>query len=57
MMKGEILKVGYVDDNNQPQQWHFDCNNEVAALTYTEDGILWAGYSVEELRRISETVS
>ena len=53
MVKGEILKVGYVDTENVPQNWHFDINNGVPILTVTDDGFLYAGYSIDELKFIS----
>jgi hypothetical protein len=56
-IRGTIIKIGYVDEDNIPQNWKFDCNFFVPAITITDDGLLYAGYSVEELKRIAETVS
>ena len=53
IIKGIIENIGYVDENNIPHEWQFDCCNGAAALTITEDGeFLYAGYSPEELKKI-----
>jgi hypothetical protein len=56
-VKAELLKVGYVDENNVPQEWHFDCTHGIPILTIAEDGPLYGGWSVAELKEISESVS
>jgi hypothetical protein len=53
-LKADILQVGFVDKDGTPQNWFFDCNAGVAAITICEDGsLLWGGYTVDELRQIS----
>lgn len=53
-VKAKILQVGYIDSNDQPQGWAFDCDNDAVGIEIGDDGTLyWGGYSVEELRRIA----
>ena len=55
MEKGKILKIGYFDDNGNPLGWHFDClGKDIPEIAISESGeVLWAGYSIEELREIA----
>jgi len=56
--KGVIRKIGYVDENNQPQEWTIDCggNAMIPALEITDNGeFIYAGYSVDELKTIGES--
>ena len=51
--KGKIIAVGHVI-NGIPENWQFDCEERVPALTITADGqMLYAGYSLPELEEIS----
>ena len=49
--KGEILGVGTFDENGYPVGWVIRGN---AALTITENGVLFGGYTAQELREIAE---
>jgi len=51
-MKGKIIVIGSFDSDGRPINWRFDCLCIVPALAMTEDGFLWAGYSVAELKEI-----
>ncbi len=53
--KGDIREIGYIDDNGQPQEWCFDCKGKIPALTILDNEMLYAGYTVDELREISST--
>ena len=47
-IKGEIKAIGTFDEEGRPVGWTFGkCR---AAIDVTDKGILYAGYSVEELR-------
>ncbi len=51
--KGKILSIGYVI-NSLPENWQFDCMGEVPAIIINASGsILYAGYSIQELKKIS----
>lgn len=53
-MKGKILNIGYIDENNKPQRWAFDCLGTIPAQECTADGIiLYAGYTILELKDIA----
>jgi len=53
-LKAEILKVGFVDKDGMPRNWVFDCQFCIPGMTVFPDGSrLYAGYTVEELRKIS----
>ena len=52
--KGKIISVGYVI-NGVPENWQFDCLEEVPAVTISADNqIFYAGYSIAELEQISK---
>lgn len=53
-MKAEIITVGTVNEEGQPKGWEFDCKGQVAGINITEQGVLWGGYTVEELRQIEK---
>jgi hypothetical protein len=52
--KADIVTVGVVDDDGQPQGWVFDCSRcDVPMINVTKSGVLWGGYSLDELREIA----
>ena len=54
MQKAEIVKIGFVDDEDIPQEWGFHCLGTVPALCIDEAGrLLYGGYTVDELRTIA----
>jgi len=57
--KAIITKIGYMDENNQPQDFVFNCNYKpIPVINIKETGeIIYAGYSVEELKEISKSTS
>ncbi|MEJ7770070.1 MAG: hypothetical protein WKF89_19790 [Chitinophagaceae bacterium] len=55
-MKAAIIKIGRVVDGN-PVGWSFDSYTSIPALSISGQGILYYGYTVQELGRISnETI-
>lgn len=51
--KAFIMQIGYVDENNEPKEWIFDCFKVIPHFEITETGEkLYAGYTIEELKRI-----
>jgi hypothetical protein len=53
-VKGKILTVGHII-NGKPENWKIDCEGMVAAINITANGqILYAGYSILELEKISK---
>ena len=53
--KALIMQIGYVDKNNKPQQWVFDCLGFIPSFMVTETGEeLHAGYTIEELKEIGQ---
>ena len=52
-MKANIVKVGKVVNRN-PVNWSFDSYTNIPALSASGDGILYYGYTVEELESIAE---
>ena len=54
-VKAEILNKGIVV-GNELMYWGFDCKEIVPAIEIKDDGtILCAGYTIEELKAISQT--
>jgi hypothetical protein len=51
MMKAKIILIGRVENGN-PVDWSFDSFTTIPALTASGAGILYYGYTVEELEQI-----
>jgi len=52
--KATITRVGFIVDGT-PEGWTFEISGNIPAMAIDSNGrILWAGYTVEELREISE---
>ena len=51
MMKAKIILIGRVENGN-PVDWSFDSFTTIPALTASGAGILYYGYTVEELENI-----
>lgn len=50
--KAVIVKVGRIE-NGQPVDFEFDCrDNPIPIINITENGILYAGHTLDELREI-----
>ena len=54
-LKGLIVQMGYVNKNNKPKEWVFDCFNVIPFFEITETGEeLYARYTIKELKEISQ---
>lgn len=60
MTKMRIVKIGFVDEDG-PCDWIFDGHNEdgteipdTSALSIDNEQTLYGGYTIEELKKISE---
>lgn len=51
--KAKITKVGIVEDG-VAKNWEFDCEGIVAGITFNGEKSLFGGYTIEELKKISE---
>lgn len=51
-MKANILQIGTVENSN-PVNWSFDSYTNIPALSISGKGILYYGYTIEELEIIS----
>jgi hypothetical protein len=51
--KAQITKIGTVNEEGYAIGWGFDCLGDIPGINITDDGILYAGYSIEELRAIA----
>ncbi len=52
-MKAKILQIGKIVNRN-PVNWSFDSYSNIPALNITGKGILYYGYTIEELEWISK---
>ena len=53
-MKAKIIQVGKVVDRN-PVNWSFESYSSIPALSISGKGILYYGYTVEELELIAQS--
>ena len=53
-MKAKILTIGFIDQDGRPKGWNFDGMGVVPFMEVTEEGILYCGYTIEELIEIME---
>ncbi len=54
-MKGEIISIGTIDENDHPKDWVFNGLGKVPMIEITEDDtLLWCGYTLEELMVIKD---
>lgn len=56
--KAKIITVGIIVDG-KPEGFMFDCQNNpgIAGLHITDSGVLFCGWSVEELREVVQRPS
>jgi hypothetical protein len=55
MDKAIILKAGTVTPEGKLEgDWNFDCLGNIPGFSIKENEILYAGYTIEELREIAE---
>ncbi len=54
--KATIIKIGSFNSEGRPVEWEFDCHNNVPAIQYSSGALLYGGYSINELRALSESV-
>lgn len=52
-MKANIIQKGRIEDGN-PVGWSFDSYTNIPALAVSPKGILYFGYTVEELEEVRE---
>ena len=52
-MKANIIQIGRVENRN-PVNWSFDSYTKIPALDVSGKGILYYGYTVEELEEIAQ---
>ena len=53
-MKAKIIRIGKIV-NGDPVDWSFDSYTNIPALNVSGEGILYYGYTVEELDNIAST--
>jgi len=53
MMKAKIIRIGKIVDGD-PVDWSFDSYTSIPALNASGEGILYYGYTVEELDKIAK---
>jgi hypothetical protein len=53
-MKAKIIKIGKIEDGN-PVEWSFDSFTNIPALSVSGKGILYYGYTSDELEAISKS--
>jgi len=53
-MKAKILTIGFIDQDGRPKGWNFNGMGVVPSVEVTEEGILYCGYTIEELTEIME---
>lgn len=51
-MKAKIVQIGKIVNSN-PVNWSFDSYSDIPALSISGKGILYYGYTVEELELIA----
>ncbi|MEJ7766961.1 MAG: hypothetical protein WKF89_04065 [Chitinophagaceae bacterium] len=51
-MKVKIIQKGQIEEGN-PKGWSFDSYTNIPALAVSGKGILYFGYTVEELERLA----
>lgn len=54
MTKAVITKIGTVTPEGMITGWGFDCLGDAPIILFTEDSIVFCGYTFEELREIAE---
>ena len=54
-MKATVIKIGSIDDNNQPLGFSLDCRRVVPGIEVKESGeILYGGWTVKELAEMAD---
>ena len=53
-IKAKIVTIGTVD-GNEPRGWTFDGLGRIPALAITPRGLLYGGYTIDELREIAKS--
>lgn len=53
-MKANIIQIGRIVEGN-PVNWSFDSYTKIPALSISGKGILYYGYTIEELENIEKS--
>jgi hypothetical protein len=55
MNRKTITNIGKFNNHGSPAGWDFDRQNDIPAFSVTDNGVLYAGYTVEESKTIAES--